>query len=123
MINQAGKDGSQTRYRLYSVIYTLANGSVVCTESRSENILYPGSAFAGLDQHSDARIKLQVGGTSDTLMTRRFFGQWLRFENGISKLERRLEQSPISDTESEISLPNERKSDTDETVIDTYDTN
>ena len=56
-------------------------------------------------------------------MTRRFFGQWLRFENGISKLERRLEQSPISDTESEISLPNERKSDTDETVIDTYDTN
>ena len=118
-------------YRLYSVIYTLKNGEMVCTEARGDDIQYPADTFRGLDSNPQSRITLKVTGNTDQTMTRRFFGQWLRFEqiatqigNDFRTNQIATQTSSISDSSSDsgISLPNKRENDSDDVNLN-YDTN
>ena len=71
--------------RLYSVIYMLKGGEMVCTQALGANIQYPGATFVGMESNTDARIAMKVADNTDHTMTRRFFGQWLRFEQIATK--------------------------------------
>ena len=117
--------------RLYSIIYMLKNGEMVCTEALGENIQYPGAIFGGLESSSDARITMKVSGDTDHTMTRRFFGQWLRFEQIATKYgtdfkNRHMptqtsltsDDDASDDTSDETIVPNKRVTDSD-----AYDTN
>ena len=114
------------------------DGQIVCTELRGQEIQYPGEIFSGLDLSTEARISVKVHGNSDQSMTKRFFLQWLRFENGLQKLKTDYpagKTSPTtqssyttptprssltsSDEEQETTLQNHRKLDTDQLVFET----
>ena len=112
---------------------------MVCTEALGANIQYPGSNFGGMESNTDARIAMKVAGNTDHTMTRRFFGQWLRFEQISTKFGTEFKNrhmptqtsltsdddvSDVSDasdvtSESETIVPNKRVADSDSN----YDTN
>ena len=104
---------------------------MVCTEARGDDIQYPADTFRGLDSNPQSRITLKVTGNTDQTMTRRFFGQWLRFEqiatqigNDFRTNQIATQTSSISDSSSDsgISLPNKRENDSDDVNLN-YDTN
>lgn len=129
---QTKNGGDTSDNRLYSVIYTMDDGGMVCTESRGADIQYPGETFHGLDPTSPARITVQVKGTvTDNSMTKRFFGQWLRFENGMKNLvensQKREQAAPSSESSTDDSsddesiVPRRRELQNDQLTI--YETN
>ena len=110
------------------------DGQMVCTELWGPQIQHPGEIFSGLDTSTEARISVKVNGNSDQSMTKRYFMQWLRFENSLQRLktvystEKTLPTSKSSKTtptprssftsSEEEDLPNQRNLDTDKLVFE-----
>ena len=116
--------GEEGNYRLYSVIYMLQNGEMVCTEAVGADIQYPGSIFNGLESNNEARIALKVSGETDHTMTKRFFGQWLRFEQIATQYmptqtTLTTDDDTSDNSESETVVPSRRVADSDDLNYDT----
>lgn len=105
----------------------LQNGEMVCTEAVGADVQYPGSIFNGLESNNEARIALKVSGESDHSMTKRFFGQWIRFEQIASQyMPTQTTQTTLTtdddtsdNSESETVVPSRRLADSDDLNYDT----